>query len=63
MDENQLRAYVRQKIKDGFGSLQKFADAKGINAQFVSFALTGRKRIPKAWLEEFGIEVVYQPKR
>ena len=55
-----MRAYMRQRIKNEFGSQAKFAMSKGINPRFVSFALTGRKSVPKEWLREFGIEIDYK---
>ncbi|MDN7490560.1 hypothetical protein QZM35_22880 [Burkholderia sp. AU45274] len=60
MNDIEMRAYVRQRIKSEFGSQAKFAFSKGINPRFVSFALTGRKSVPKAWLQQFGIEIEYR---
>ncbi|MBR8182123.1 hypothetical protein KDW54_06895 [Burkholderia ambifaria] len=60
MNTSEMRAYLRHRIKDEFGSQAKFAEAKGISTPFVSLALTGRKPVPKTWLQEFGIEIDYK---
>jgi DNA-binding Xre family transcriptional regulator len=64
MTETELRWLLRGMIIERFGSLKKYAAAKGVSPAYISSIMTKGKNIPDSMLDEFGYErhIIYSKK-
>jgi hypothetical protein len=59
-DIDNVRAHIKDRIAEKFGTLSAYADKNGVSLQYVSMVLSGNKAVPAWMLASFKINHVVQ---